>query len=113
MLSIKDELLQRVVDDFDTMLNATVERMKEHQEDKGEVTLKLTIQLDKDYIVNDEGEQIPVDVPIFEHTVKSKWSGGQDFKGAITERLFLVGKEKEEYHLVRRKDAQLSMFDQD
>ncbi len=113
MISINDELLRRVANDFDTMLNATIERMKEHQEQKGEVTLKVTLELYKDYIVGEDDQKITVDVPSISHHVKSKWSGGNDFKGAIIEPLLLIGKSKEEYHIIRRKDAQISMFDND
>lgn len=110
MISIKDELLQRVVNDFDTMLNATIERMKEHQEEKAEITLKLTIELTKESIL-DNDKEVPVDVPHFSHKVRSKWTGGKDFEGAIVEPLVIIGQSMEEYHLVRRKDAQVSLFD--
>lgn len=115
MLSIKDPLLSRVVDDFDMMLNATIERMKEHHEEKGEITLKLNIELTKDRLDDPENPErkIPVDVPHIGHKVKSKWSGGRDFEGAVTESMCLVGKEKEDYRLIRRKDAQISMFEGD
>lgn len=113
MISINDELLRRVANDFDTMFNATIERMKEHQEEKGEVTLKVTIELSKDFINGEDDKQLTVDVPSISHHVKGKWSGGNDFKGAIIEPLLLIGKEKEEYNLIRRRDAQISMFDEE
>lgn len=117
MISINDELLRRVSSDFDIMLNATIKRMKEHFEDKAEVTLKLTIEMTKESISKEEedGEidKILVDVPHFSHKVKSKWTGGKDFEGAIIEPLYLIGNDKEEYHLIRRKDAQISMFEED
>ena len=95
------------------MLNATIKRMKEHFEDKAEVTLKLTIEMTKDSIPNGNDEEILVDVPHFSHKVKSKWTGGKDFEGAIIEPLYLIGNDNEEYHLIRRKDAQISMFEKD
>lgn len=113
MISINDELLIRVANDFDTMLNATIQRMKEHQEDKAEVTLKLTIELTKDSIPKEDDDEILVDVPHFSHKVKSKWTGGRDFEGAIIEPLYIIGNDKEEYHLIRKKDAQISMFEED
>lgn len=113
MISINDELLRRVSSDFDIMLNATIKRMKEHFEDKAEVTLKLTIEMTKDSIPTEDDEAILVDVPHFSHKVKSKWTGGKDFEGAIIEPLYLIGNDKEEYHLIRRKDAQISMFEED
>lgn len=113
MISINDELLRRVANDFDTMLNATIERVKEHHEQKGEVTLKVTIELHKDFIIGEDEKKITVDVPAISHHVKSKWSGGNDFKGAIIEPLILVGKSKEEYQIIRRKDDQISIFDEE
>ena len=110
MLSINDPLMGKVASDFDLMLNATVQRMKEHQEEKGEVTLKLTIELTKDSIPKEDDEAIWVDVPHFKHKVKAKWTGGNDFEGSILEPLYLI-KDEEEYHLIRKKEAQISMFE--
>jgi len=112
MLSIRDEMLHRVIVDFDMMLNATLERMKEHGEEKGEVTLKLTIEMKKDRI-EIEDKVVVVDEPHISHKVKSKWSGGRDFEGAVTEQMYIIGKEKEDYQLIKKKDVQMSMFDDD
>jgi hypothetical protein len=112
MISIKDRLLLRVAEDFDTMLNKALEKMTQDKIKEGEVTLKLKIDIRRSSL-KEGGKEVNTVEPGFSHKVKSKLISSGQFEGAVLEALCLIGNSEENFELVEKKDAQISMFEKE
>lgn len=74
-LTIRSEIFNTLVADFDNILELTLKNMIDKQEDSGEISVKINIELLKGYIpvldVEDETETRDVVIPKFSHKISS------------------------------------------
>lgn len=115
-LSLDSDTFAGMKEDFDTILEKTIENMESKSAYEATITLKLGISLMKtSKPVVDADEAIKeVTLPTFKHDISTVMQVKAKKSGMLDEECELVWDEDEQkYVLVRIKDNQLSLFEAD
>ena len=102
-LSLKGVTFTPVVEAFDRRLLATLDRMRKQGLNEGSVTLKISIELWKQFPIDEDGQEHEVFVPTFEHEVSSQ----------IVQKDKASGKIDEDFVLVRGADGMPALVSRD
>ena len=89
-LSLKGDTFTPVVEAFDRRLLATLDRMRKQGLQEGSITLRLNIELWKQFPIDEDGQEHEVFVPTFEHEVSSQIVQKDKTSGKIDEDFVLV-----------------------
>ena len=89
-LSLKGDTFTPVVEAFDRRLLATLDRMRKQGLQEGSITLKLNVELWKQFPIDEDGQEHEVFVPSFEHEVSSQIVQKDKASGKIDEDFVLV-----------------------
>ena len=89
-LSLKGDTFTPVVEAFDRRLLATLDRMRKQGLQEGSITLRLNIELWKQFPIDEDGQEHEVFVPSFEHEVSSQIVQKDKASGKIDEDFVLV-----------------------
>ena len=89
-LSLKGDTFTPVVEAFDRRLLATLDRMRRQGLQEGSITLRLNIELSKQWPIDEDGQEHEVFVPSFEHEVSSQIVQKDKASGKIDEDFVLV-----------------------
>ena len=89
-LSLKGDTFTPVVESFDRRLLATLDRMRKQGLKEGSIMLKLSIDLEQEFPIDEDGQEHEVFVPTFEHEVSSQIVKKDKASGKIAEDLVLV-----------------------
>ena len=89
-LSLKGDTFTPVVEDFDCRLLATLDRMRRQKLTEGSITLKISIDLEQEFPIDEDGQEHEVFVPTFEHEVSSQIVQKDKVSGKIDEDFVLV-----------------------
>lgn len=89
-LSLKGDTFTPVVEDFDRRLLATLDRMRRQKLTEGSITLKISIDLEQEFPIDEDGQEHEVFVPTFEHEVSSQIVQKDKTSGKIDEDFVLV-----------------------
>ena len=89
-LSLKGDTFTPVVEAFDRRLLATLDRMRKQGLQEGSITLRLNIELWKQFPIDEDGQEHEVFVPTFEHEVSSQIVQKDKASGKIDEDFVLV-----------------------
>ncbi|WP_306488309.1 hypothetical protein [Agathobaculum sp.] len=102
-LSLKGDTFTPVVEAFDRRLLATLDRMRRQGLQEGSITLRLNIELSKQWPIDEDGQEHEVFVPSFEHEVSSQ----------IVQKDKASGKIDEDFVLVRGADGMPALVSRD
>ena len=89
-LSLKGDTFTPVVESFDRRLLATLDRMRKQGLKEGSIMLKLSIDLEQEFPIDEDGQEHEVFVPTFEHEVSSQIVQKDKASGKIDEDFVLV-----------------------
>ena len=89
-LSLKGDTFTPVVEAFDRRLLATLDRMRRQKLTEGSITLKISIDLEQEFPIDEDGQEHAVFVPSFEHEVSSQIVQKDKASGKIDEYFVLV-----------------------
>lgn len=89
-LSLKGDTFTPVVESFDRRLLATLDRMRKQGLNEGSVTLKISIELWKQFPIDEDGQEHEIFVPTFDHEVSSQIVQKDKASGKIDEDFVLV-----------------------
>lgn len=89
-LSLKGDTFTPVVEAFDRRLLATLDRMRRQKLTEGSVTLKISIDLEQEFPIDEDGQEHEVFVPTFDHEVSSQIVQKDKTSGKIDEDFVLV-----------------------
>ena len=89
-LSLRGDTFTPVVEAFDRRLLATLDRMRKQGLQEGSITLRLNIELWKQFPIDEDGQEHEVFVPTFEHEVSSQIVQKDKASGKIDEDFVLV-----------------------
>lgn len=89
-LSLKGDTFTPVVEAFDRRLLATLDRMRKQGLNEGSVTLKISIELWKQFPIDEDGQEHEIFVPTFDHEVSSQIVQKDKASGKIDEDFVLV-----------------------
>ena len=89
-LSLKGDTFTPVVEAFDRRLLATLDRMRKQGLQEGSITLRLNIELWKQFPIDEDGQEHEVFVPTFDHEVSSQIVQKDKTSGKIDEDFVLV-----------------------
>ena len=89
-LSLKGDTFTPVVEDFDRRLLATLDRMRRQKLTEGSITLKISIDLEQEFPIDEDGQEHEVFVATFEHEVSSQIVQKDKTSGKIDEDFVLV-----------------------
>lgn len=89
-LSLKGDTFAPAVEAFNQKLLAVLDRMRRQQLHEGSVTLKLSITLERQWPVDEDGQQHEIFVPTFDHEVGSQIVQKAKSSGKIDEDFILV-----------------------
>ena len=89
-LSLKGDTFTPVVEAFDRRLLATLDRMRKQELTEGSVTLKISIELWKQFPIDEDGQEHEVFVPTFDHEVSSQIVQKDKTSGKIDKDFVLV-----------------------
>ena len=89
-LSLAGDTFAPAVEAFNQKLLAVLDRMRRHQLHEASVTLKLSITLERQWPVDEDGQEHEVFVPSFEHEVSSQIVQKDKASGKIDEDFVLV-----------------------
>ena len=102
-LSLKGDTFTPVVEAFDRRLLTTLDRMRRQGLQEGSITLRLNIELSKQWPIDEDGQEHEVFVPAFEHEVSSQ----------IVQKDKASGKIDEDFVLVRGADGMPALVSRD
>ena len=110
-LSLKGDAFLLLKNDFDLVLERTVNNMKAKGSDEATITLKLNISLEKGTNFTDEDE-IEVDKPTFSFDISSVMQVKDKKSGVLGGDYYLDFDDKSKKYVMRRiGDKQKSMFE--
>ena len=89
-LSLKGDTFSPEVEEFDRQLLRVLERMRKQGMREGNVTLRLAIELDKQFPIDEDGQEHEIYVPRFEHEVGAQITQKAKVKGEIAEDFVLT-----------------------
>ena len=89
-LSLRGDTFTPVVEAFDRRLLATLDRMRKQGLNEGSVTLKISIELWKQFPIDEDGQEHEIFVPTFDHEVSSQIVQKDKASGKIDEDFVLV-----------------------
>ena len=89
-LSLKGDTFTPVVEAFDRRLLATLDRMRRQKLTEGSITLKISIDLEQEFPIDEDGPDHELFVPTFEHEVSSQIVQKDKASGKIDEDFVLV-----------------------
>ena len=89
-LSLRGDTFTPVVEAFDRRLLATLDRMRKQGLNEGSVTLKISIELWKQFPIDEDGKEHEIFVPTFDHEVSSQIVQKDKASGKIDEDFVLV-----------------------
>lgn len=89
-LSLKGDTFTPVVEAFDRRLLATLDRMRKQGLQEGSITLRLNIELWKQFPIDEDGQEHEIFVPTFDHEVSSQIVQKDKASGKIDEDFVLV-----------------------
>lgn len=89
-LSLGGDTFTPVVEAFDRRLLATLDRMRKQGLNEGSVTLKISIELWKQFPIDEDGKEHETFVPTFDHEVSSQIVQKDKASGKIDEDFVLV-----------------------
>lgn len=89
-LSLKGDTFTPVVEAFDRRLLATLDRMRRQKLTEGSITLKISIDLEQEFPIDEDGQEHEVFVPTFEHEVSSQIVQKDKASSKIDEDFVLV-----------------------
>lgn len=89
-LSLRGDTFTPVVEAFDRRLLATLDRMRKQELTEGSVTLKISIELWKQFPIDEDGQEHEIFVPTFDHEVSSQIVQKDKASGKIDEDFVLV-----------------------
>ena len=89
-LSLRGDTFTPVVEAFDRRLLATLDRMRKQELTEGSVTLKISIELWKQFPIDEDGQEHEIFVPTFDHEVSSQIVQKDKASGKIDEDVVLV-----------------------
>lgn len=89
-LSLRGDTFTPVVESFDRRLLATLDRMRKQGLKEGSIMLKLPIDLEQEFPIDEDGQEHEVFVPTFEHEVSSQIVQKDKASGKIDEDFVLV-----------------------
>lgn len=89
-LSLKGDTFTPVVEAFDRRLLATLDRMRRQKLTEGSITLKISIDLEQEFPIDEDGQEHEVFVPTFDHEVSSQIVQKDKTSGKIDEDFVLV-----------------------
>ena len=89
-LSLRGDTFTPVVEAFDRRLLATLDRMRKQELTEGSVTLKISIELWKQFPIDEDGQEHEIFVPTFDHEVSSQIVQKDKTSGKIDKEFVLV-----------------------
>ena len=89
-LSLKGDTFTPVVEAFDRRLLATLDRMRKQGLQEGSITLRINIELWKQFPIDEDGQEHEIFVPTFDHEVSSQIVQKDKASGKIDEDFVLV-----------------------
>ena len=89
-LSLKGDTFTPVVEAFDRRLLATLDRMRRQKLTEGSITLKISIDLEQEFPIDEDGQEHEVFVPTFDHEVSSQIVQKDKTSGKIDKDFVLV-----------------------
>lgn len=89
-LSLKGDTFTPVVEAFDRRLLATLDRMRKQKLTEGSITLKISIDLEQEFPIDEDGQEHEIFVPTFDHEVSSQIVQKDKASGKIDEDFVLV-----------------------
>lgn len=89
-LSLRGDTFTPVVEAFDRRLLATLDRMRKQELTEGSVTLKISIELWKQFPIDEDGQENEIFVPTFDHEVSSQIVQKDKTSGKIDKDFVLV-----------------------
>lgn len=89
-LSLRGDTFTPVVEAFDRRLLATLDRMRKQGLEEGSITLRINIELWKQFPIDEDGQEHEIFVPTFDHEVSSQIVQKDKASGKIDEDFVLV-----------------------
>ena len=89
-LSLRGDTFTPVVEAFDRRLLATLDRMRKQKLTEGSITLKISIDLEQEFPIDEDGQEHEVFVPTFDHEVSSQIVQKDRTSGKIDKDFVLV-----------------------
>ena len=89
-LSLRGDTFTPVVEAFDRRLLASLDRMRKQELTEGSVTLKISIELWKQFPIDEDGQEHEIFVPTFDHEVSSQIVQKDKTSGKIDKDFVLV-----------------------
>ena len=89
-LSLRGDTFTPVVEAFDRRLMATLDRMRKQGLQEGSITLRINIELWKQFPIDEDGQEHEIFVPTFDHEVSSQIVQKDKASGKIDEDFVLV-----------------------
>lgn len=89
-LSLRGDTFTPVVEAFDRRLLATLDRMRKQGLQEGSITLRINIELWKQFPIDEDGQEHEIFVPTFDHEVSSQIVQKDKASGKIDEDFVLV-----------------------
>ena len=89
-LSLRGDTFTPVVEAFDRRLLATLDRMRKQKLTEGSITLKISIDLEQEFPIDEDGQEHEIFVPTFDHEVSSQIVQKDKASGKIDEDFVLV-----------------------
>lgn len=117
-LTLNSDTFATMKEDFDGILERTLENMETKRADQAVITVKLGISLSKQVKVLQEGEEDEarkeIVIPTFKHDISSVMQVKDKKSGSLSGAIELVyDKDQEQYVIKKIEDNQLSLFDED
>ena len=109
-LSLRGDTFTPVVEAFDRRLLATLDRMRKQELTEGSVTLKISIELWKQFPIDEDGQEHEIFVPTFDHEVSSQIVQKDKTSGKIDKT---SGKIDKDFVLVRGADGLPALVSRD
>lgn len=82
-LSLRGDTFSPAVDDFDKQLTVLLSRMRNQRLDEGSITLKFSIELERQFPVDEDGNSRELFVPKFDHEVTTQITQKTKCNGVI------------------------------
>lgn len=92
-LSLKGDTFTPVVEAFDQALLAVLKQMRKQELHEGSITLNLSIELWKQWPIDEDGKEREIFVPVFDHEVSSGIVQKSKKSGKIDKDLVLIEKD--------------------
>ena len=89
-LSLASETFAPAVEDFDKSMLSMLDRMRKQNIYEGSVTLKISVELEKQFPFDDNGNEREITVPTFSHETCSALTQKSKISGEIAEDFILV-----------------------